>query len=394
MGSPMSVLRALRLSRAPAAGLSVVGVLWGGLAGLMPDIKAAVDATDAQLGLALLMSALGAILSMSAAPWIGRRMGRHALPVMGLALSAACFYPLLAGSVPALGLALFGVGATVSLLDITANVQVSTREARHGLHLMNINHAMFSFAFGATAYGVGLARTAGAGPQAVLPVLAVIGLVFAAMMIEPTPARADDADPEGTTPRRAPWLAIALTGVILFAAFIGENATEAWSALHIERTLGAAVGQGSFGPATLGLMMGIGRMSGQMAAARLGEPALIFWSAVLGMAGALIIAVAPTPDVALFGVAVTGLGMAVIVPSVNSILGQHVTEKQRSFALSRAWMLGMLGFFIGPAMMGLIAQLFGLRIAFVAVAAVVAVILPATWILARRPVAATPASPS
>jgi MFS family permease len=190
-------------------------------------------------------------------------------------------------------------------------------------------------------------------------------------------------------PRRAPWLVIGLTGVILFAAFIGENATEAWSALHIERTLGAAVGHGSFGPAMLGLMMGLGRLSGQLVAQRLGEAGLIFWSAVLGMVGALVIAVAGTPFVALFGVAVTGLGMAVIVPSVNSILGQHVTEQQRSFALSRAWMLGMLGFFFGPAMMGLVAQVSSLRISFVAVALIVAIILPSIWLLDRRPKVAT-----
>ena len=53
-----------------------------------------------------------------------------------------------------------------------------------------------------------------------------------------------DAMATDTAPtRRPPWGAVALTGIILMASFIGENATEAWLALHIERTLGAAPGE-------------------------------------------------------------------------------------------------------------------------------------------------------
>ncbi len=43
----------------------------------------------------------------------------------------------------------------------------------------------------------------------------------------------------------------------------------------------------------LGLVMGFGRMSGQLVATRMGNARLIFWSAVLGVIGALVIAAAP-----------------------------------------------------------------------------------------------------
>ena len=83
----------------------------------------------------------------------------------------------------ALGVALMLMGATVAMLDITANVEISARESRLGLHLMNVNHAMFSFAFGFTALGVGFARQAGLGPTQILPVLAVINILFVLAMI-------------------------------------------------------------------------------------------------------------------------------------------------------------------------------------------------------------------
>jgi len=379
------ILHAARLSRAPIAALSAIGVVWGGFAGVVPDLKAATGASEAGLGAALLCSSVGAMLSMYLAPRIGTALGRRALPLLGLILCAAFFYPLLAGSVPALAVAMFGMGASVSLLDITANVRISGLESRHRLHLMNLNHAMFSVAFAAAAFLTGLARKAGMGPAEILPGLALVCLGLAAAMWEGRgrldPAAAPDAAQSGIRP---PWTAILLTGGVLFAAFVGENATEAWSALHIEETLGAAAGQGSFGPFTLGLTMAIGRFSGQFVADRIGEARLIFASALLGVIGALVLAVAPSPPVAFAGVGILGLGMAVIVPSVNSILGRIVREDQRALAISRAWMAGMVGFFLGPAMMGGVAELTSLRWSFAAVALIVAACIPAVLALDRQ----------
>ncbi|MGB5558154.1 MAG: MFS transporter [Paracoccaceae bacterium] len=381
----MSILNAMRISRAPLAALTAIGVVWGGVAGFMPDIKAAVGASDAELGSALVMSAFGSIVSMYLAPRVGAALGRIALPLFGAVLCLAFFYPLLASNVASLGLAMFCIGASVAMLDITANVRISALENRHGLHLMNVNHAMFSVAFALTALVAALARKAGAGLAEVFPLLALICLGLAAAMWEGrgrlSPPEPDEND---TRSRATPWRAILLTALVLFAGFVGENATEAWSALHIERTLGGAAGEGSFGPFMLGLTMAFGRFSGQFLADRMGEVRLILWSAALGMVGALVIAAAPTQAIVLIGVAILGLGMAAIVPTANSILGKLVREEQRSHALSRAWMAGMLGFFLGPAMMGGLAELFGLRISFAAVALVVAAIIPAVLALGRR----------
>ncbi len=54
---------------------------------------------------------------------------------------------------------------------------------------MNVNHAMYSFAFAAVAYGTGLARQAGYGPAQVLPVLAVLLIGLAWRDVEPARRR-------------------------------------------------------------------------------------------------------------------------------------------------------------------------------------------------------------
>ena len=379
----MSIITAVKTSRAPMLTLGAVGVFWGGLAGLMPDIKAAISASDAQMGAALIMPAIGSMIAMGLAPRFGRWLGGWALPVAGLFIVAAFFLPILPGTVAGYGAVLFVAGGAVAFADMTANVRIAQLEARRGLHLQNVNHAVFSLFFGTTALGVGFARKAGASYTEVLPVLAALTLlvVLAGWDRRALPPLEDEDPHLGITP---PWATVGLAALVLFAAFIGENATEAWSALHIERTLGGPPGEGSFGPATLGFVMALGRFSGQLAATRFGEVRLIFGSALLGVVGALVLALAPTQTVALVGVAVLGAGMAVIVPSTNSILGRAVSDAARPVAISRAWMAGLLGFFIGPSMMGGLAEISSLRWSFAAVAVIVALIVPAVLALGRR----------
>ncbi len=378
----MSVFEALRLTRAPMLTLAAVGLNWGGLAGLMPDIKAATAASDAQFGAALLAPTLGALIALFFAPRFGQWAGRLALPLAGLGTVLAILLPVLAVSPLTLGLVMFVTGGGVAMADITANVRIGDLEAETGRHLQSVNHAVFSLSFGLTAFSVALARQAGFGHREVLPLIALVALALVLLARDRRAfAAAGDSDDNSARPPRD---VVLIAGFLLFAAFVGENAPEAWSALHIERTLGAPAGEGSHGPAVLGLVMFLGRLGGQFAAQRFGEVRLIAASAMLGAFGAVIIAAGPTKAVVLAGVGVLALGMAVIVPATTSVIGRAVSDAARPMAISRAWMAGLIGFFVGPAMMGGLAQLWSLRVSFAAVAVIVALILPAVLALSRR----------
>lgn len=379
----MSILHVVRVSRTPLAGLAAVGVFWGGFAAFIPDIKTAVGASDAELGAALMTMSVGGIATMYFGPKFFGLLGRHTLPVAAVVLALAAFYPLLSHSVIALGLAMCGMGASISFLDIGSNLRVSTLEERHDLHLMNLNHAMFSFGFAAMALLASLARKSGWTPTEFFPVIALAVLAIGALTIERGDWQGAPPAPDGSD-HSGIWAAILPAAAILFVAFVCENATDTWSALHIERTLGGPAGDGGFGPMMLGLTMGFGRLSGQFAAQRLGEAGLIFWSAVVGVIGAVIVAAASTPTIAVLGIGLIGLGVAVTVPSANSILGKLVRPDQRSYAISRAWIIGFTGFFLGPTMMGQISQHVGLRAGFAFVAVMMALILPCVLVMKRR----------
>ncbi|WP_284164521.1 MFS transporter [Frigidibacter sp. SD6-1] len=383
----MSILEASSLSRAPMAGLAAVGIFWGGFAAYVPEIKAQVGASDAAFGAALLAPAAGGILAMYFAPALVGRFGRSLLPAAAILLALAYFFPLLAMTVPALGAALFFMGVAVSLVDMSANMRISDLEEQSGRHLMNVNHAAFSFAFAAAALAASLTRREAMPAAVAFPIFAAAILALGWVMRDRrdwtvSVSEADQAMHSGLA------RPVALAAAVLFITFVAENACDSWSALHIERTLGGASGNGGFGPMMLGLTMGIGRLSGQVAAQKLGEAGLIFASTLVGIVGATLLALAPSVALALAGVALLGLGVAVAVPSVNSLLGKRVRAADRGWAISRAWMIGFTGFFVGPTLMGQVSELAGLRAAFLLIALLLVLALPAVTLLGRSPVLA------
>ncbi|SFJ95018.1 MFS transporter [Celeribacter neptunius] len=375
--------RAVAMSRAPFMALGGTGVVWGAFATMVPALKAQTGATDAQFGLALLGSATGGMIAMYLAPYLLALFKHRTLPILAVFAAMMLQIPLLVSAPWHLFPMMVAIGLAVASFDIGANLRISQLEAQSGLHLMNINHANFSLFLGIAAILTGLMRGVGWGIPQVFPLIGVILLGFAWLCREEKEPAEVESEEDSAAPARLPWAAILPVAVMLFVSFMGENAIESWSALFLERELGGAPGQGGFGPAMLGFIMFIFRLMGQVTTQRFGEARVVLFSGVMGVIGALTLSQSMTQAVALLGIALTAIGMAVIVPTATSLLGKHVHKRHRSFAVSRAWMIGFAGFFVGPSVIGLISESYGLRIAFLFVAAMVALIIPAVWRLER-----------
>lgn len=374
----------LRASRAPAAALVAIGLFWGSFAAWLPDIKARAGVSDAEFGALMMLSACGGMIAMSLAPRLKARFGPNLLAASAIPVAVVAVLPALIGSKWELGLVLIGVGMSMSLCDILANIRLSEIEARVGHSLMNLNHALFSLALALSAALMGFARRAEIPHLATTMILGAAILALVPLMRRRNPATGMAEDDHATGGLPAPWLLVLPGAAILWLSFMAENGTESWAAIHIERTLGAEGGLGAFGPAMFGLAMGIARLAGQWLAVKLGEVRLIAVSVILATIGGLLLAFAPGLGLALTGAAALGLGVAVVVPTANSLIGRTVPDLQRASAIARAWMLGFTGFFIGPPVMGFVSQNFGLRVAFALVALMVALMLPCLWVLARR----------
>lgn len=377
----MNILSDIRAARATLPSFALMGVLWAGFHAYAPHIKAVAGASDWGFGMALFASAVGSLGAMMLAPRFEMLAGTRTLIAAGLIMLAAFqVLPPVAGFAALIAVMVL-IGATMGLMDVLMNAQVARDEAASGRSLMNLNHGIYSLAYAVAALVAAPLRGAGIGPEVFYAAAAVFGL----MVLWPV-RRIVFADLSGGHAARANGALPPLVlwgGVIVLLGFACENAVEAWSALHVERSLGGSAGQGPLGPASLGLTMAVGRLSGQVLVARFDEAVLIRWGALLAAIGTLIAALAGAPGVAYLGFAVAGLGISILAPMALALIGRSVAPGVRTRAIARGAVIGYCGFFFGPLLVGTVAELAGLRAAFLFVTLVLLTIPVAVSLLRR-----------
>lgn len=376
----MSVLNAISVSRAPALAFLAVGLFWGSFAAQAPQIKAQIGADDALFGMLLLGTSFGLLSTMILAPAFDKWQGARALPLAASGLALAFLLPGWATSPWVFFLLMVIAGLASGLCDVIMNARVSELEARHARPLMNANHGVFSVGYTIGALYTGFMREAEFAPPIIFAVLTVLVLLMVPRIRMEVAPQVEETDANA----RFPYGIVLLCGAVVLLAFMAEAAVESWSALHVERTLGGRAAEGALGPATLGLTMSIGRFAGQSVSERFRDTTVIFWAALLSIAGALIAAVAPTPAVAYLGFGTLGLGVSVIGPLGLALVGRLVRPQVRTKAISRAAVIGFSGFFLAPAAMGIISEGYGLRMSFAAIAVLVTALFPLLIVLKRR----------
>ncbi len=379
----MFPLSTLVHARPAIAAFAAMGVLWGSFAAVLPDLKAMLGVDEAQLGLLIFCTPIAAISAMLAAPAFGAAVGRAALPASVALMGLAFMLPGQASVLWMFPLAMAFAGAATGLTDVLMNARVAAMETSRGLHLMNLTHAAYSFGYAGGAVLTGVLRGAGWGPGWVMATMGGIGLFCALATLE------RDGRIEGLRkPKDGSALPLGLVpvigGGIVLIAFMTENASENWSALHIEKTLGGSPEEGALGPAMLALTMGFARLGGQALAGRIDPFTILRGGAVIAAIGALIVAQAGSPLIAYLGFFITGIGASVLAPTAFSLVGQYSAPEARARAIARATLLGYFGYFVGPPLLGVIAGTFGLRMAFVFAACLVGMVFVLAPLMARQ----------
>lgn len=353
----------IRAAGAPLACFLTLGLLWGAFAAQVPGIKAAIGASDGVFGLCLLVAALGTILAMWLAPRLDSWLGRHTMALLSLAAAALFLLPGLAVGPLVFAPLLMVAAASTGALDVVMNARISGVEAARGRPLMNFAHAVFSMGYAVSALTAGLLRDGGWPPVAVFALIALVNLALVRVASGDHGAPLDDTtDTQGPAAQGL----ILLGGLVILIGFMAENATEGWSALHLERSLGGGAAEGALGPAILGATMAAGRLGGQALVTRFSEITVLALAAALAACGAFTAAFATGLAPAYAGFAVLGLGVSVVAPMAFSYVGRNVGNRARTGAIARISMIGYTGFFIGPPIMGFVSEAIGLGWSFAA----------------------------
>jgi predicted MFS family arabinose efflux permease len=324
----------------------------------LAEIKASLAISEGQLGLALFMAAVGALIAMPLTGALAQHHGSRAatgvtVALYGLALPGLALAPGLIG----LGLALLAVGAASGALDVSMNAQGVAVEKRYRRPIMSSLHGMFSLGgmSGAAATGL-IADSLSLFSHFFLvgALVVVLGLAACAPMLA-----ASTEDRSAGPGFARPSLGLLLPGAVALASLLSEGAMADWSAVYLSASLGAGTAPAAAAFAAFSMAMAIGRFSGDRLVARLGGDLVVRAGGALAAAGLGLTLLIGHPVVAVIGFALVGAGLSCTFPVVLSTAARS-PEMPPSAAIAAVCTLGYLGFLIGPPAIGGLAELIGL----------------------------------
>jgi MFS family permease len=342
------------------------GFLFASIFARLPAIKERADLSAGELGLALLCSMLGLLVSQVATGPLVSRFGSRPLVLAGAIGYAVALVPVaLSTSFATLAASFLLVGLINGVLDVSMNVHGITVERRIARPILATLHAGFSFgALGGAAAG-GLVAAAGV---AVVPHLALTAAVGVAVALPATrfllPPDADAAPDR--PPFARPTRALAAVGAFAFCALLSEGAVNDWAAVYLDEDLQAGEGLAAGGLAAFSLTMAIGRLVGDRLTEALGPVKLARGGGALAASGVGMAILAAGPAAALVGFAAAGIGLAALFPLALRAAADR--GENAGPAVSAVSAMGYLGFLAGPPAVGGLAEAGGLRLGLLFVA--------------------------
>jgi len=352
------------------------GLIIASWASRIPAIKAAAGLSDGLFGLALLGAPLASIAVMRpAAKIIAKHGSRGLIRASVIANVAAMILLATARNGASLAVALAVLGTVGGTLGIGMNAQGVQIERRYGRPLMIGFHAGYSFGGLAGALLGSVAARSGYSP---LRHLALTAIISAALCLAASRWLITGADQPAGPGRRSSAARLLrdtpvlwVLGAIVFCMLLSEGAMADWSALFMRDTLGTTAGTAALAYAGFSLMEAVTRLGGNRLIASLGAVATVRAGAALAAISLAIALLVPSPAVAIAGFGLFGFGMAAIAPIAFSAAGNKPGIPSSS-ALARVMSVGYTGIFVGPALIGVVAQGAGLTVALGIPAALVA----------------------
>lgn len=336
----------------------------------LPTTRTMLGFSEAQMGVLLLMSAIGSVVALPLSGWITSRLGaRRTIVVFALVNSAGMLlaaFALAVGEPLLLRAALVLVGVGTGVWDAAMNLEGAVVEQRLGRTLMPRLHAGFSFG---TIIGSGLgALAAFAGLSVPWHLTIAISASFVAVLLAVRGLLPDDTHaPSAATPEVprhnvfSAWLEprTLLIGVVVLAAALTEGSANDWVGLAV---VDGFTQTDAVGAATLSLfltaMTGM-RLLGTPLLDRFGRVTVLRLASALALVGLAVFALVPWLPLAFVGVVLWGMGAALGFPvGMSAAADDPVRAAGRVSVVST---IGYTAFFMGPPLIGMLAEHVGYR---------------------------------
>jgi len=327
----------------------------------LPAFKDQLHLTNGQIGLALLMYAVGAIVGSGLARLALSRGSRVWVRVLTVVLCAALIPAGLAMNFFQLVVAFVLLGACAGFIDVLENAQAAELERAAGRPMINGFHGFWSLGALVGSAVAAIAAYAGVQPLRQFVVVGVLVAAISAPMLRSLPDTRGGSTPTHlSSTRRLLTRSAVLVAALGFCGVIVEGGGGDWSSLYLREYGHANPGLAAIGFTAFSVAMTVVRFRADRLTARTSTATVARLGALLAAAGLGVAIGVPVVPGAIFGFVMVGAGVAVMVPlafSAGANLGRSGT------ALSVVTAAAYAGSIAGPALIGNTADRMGLRVA-------------------------------
>ena len=344
----------------------------------IPTVRDGLALRTDEVGLLIFGLSAGSILGLVSAVWLLSAFGARRAIVLSIAVSSTGLALVgvaasVWGSAPLAFAALILVGFGMGSTDVMMNVEGAAVERELGVTLMPLLHACFSLGTVAGALlgaaAAGLTVSVGWHLSGVA-VLALAAAAIAVRFVPLRPALGDPAAAEHTVVRPnwaermrsslAVWRdpSILLIGVIVLGMTFAEGSASDWLALAVVDGHGQSDATGALVFGVFVSAMTVGRVVGGPVLDRFGRVPVLRACSVLGVAGLLLVILAPSVWLLVVGTVLWGLGASLGFP-----VGMSAAADDTANAAARVSAVAMIGYFaflVGPPVLGLIGEQVGI----------------------------------
>ena len=333
----------------------------GGIFPRLPEIQRGLGVAEGALGLALIGTACGTMVSLTFAGGLIERIG-HRRALLSLMALLPLLYAIASGaSGPvAFFVLLIPPGLCIGAIEIIVNLEADRVEHLTGRRIMNRSHAFWSAGFFASGLTGAVLSQLGITPQQHLALavpLVSLGIALVLGDFDAAPhRRPTDVASHIARPTRGVMLLVAVT----LSAMVLEGASADWSAIYMRNVFGAEPFVAGAAVATGALAQAVARFFADPFVERHSPVAVArVLLGVLGV-GAGVVLVAPSAALALVGFALIGVGTSAIFPLAMSAAAQR-TDRSAATNVASLAQISFVAFLLGPPLLGHVAQAFGVR---------------------------------
>lgn len=341
----------------------VCGLAYSSWAPMVPYAKARLELGEATLGMILLAFGIGALITMPITGWAVHRFGSRRISAIA-APTMVALLPLLAIAPSSLLLTilLFAFGAAGGALNVSMNSQATAVETHIGRPVLSGFHCLFSLGGLVGAGVMSLLLASGLTLlSSILCLLVIMGALILWNARQLLPSEADirvAAKSKFTMPSGR----VFFYGAVCFILFLAEGSMLDWGAVLLRSVHDYEVSMAGIGYAIFSVAMSIGRMSGNTLISRFGAVSLVRAGGFLAAAGFFLTVNGNLPYSELLGFLLIGFGAANIVPIMFGAAGR-LSDISASVALTIVITMGYTGMLLGPAFVGVVAEMTTLPIA-------------------------------